>query len=252
MRCHSRDLITSELFGYSDGAFTGSRKGGSQGKFELADGGTIFLDEIGEIPLELQAALLRVIEDKSITRIGGTKVTTIDVRIIAATNKNLKEEVRKGKFREDLYYRLNVFAIRMVPLREKKDDIPLLVDCFVRNISGAMGKVIKTIEKDVLEKFINFQWPGNIRELQNVLETMINIAHASRLTANLLPSEIADERFMEDTDYGIEPVSKIERKLMMKMLKLNVTKKEIAKQMGISRSTLYRKLDKYECKDSHG
>jgi len=247
-----RDLITSELFGYSDGAFTGSRKGGSQGKFELADGGTIFLDEIGETPLELQAALLRVIEDKSITRIGGTKVTTIDVRIIAATNKHLKEEVRKGKFREDLYYRLNVFAIRMVPLREKKDDIPILVDCFVKNISGAMGKVIKTIEKDVLEKFINFQWPGNVRELQNILETMINVAHSNRLTVDLLPSEIADERSMEDTDYGIEPVSKIERKLMMKMLKLNMTKKEIAKQMGISRSTLYRKLDEYEFKDLHG
>ncbi|MGA2026875.1 MAG: sigma-54-dependent Fis family transcriptional regulator, partial [Syntrophobacteraceae bacterium] len=123
-----RDLITSELFGYVEGAFTGSRKGGSQGKFELADGGTIFLDEIGETPLEVQAALLRVIEDKSIIKIGGTKVTTVNVRIIAATNKHLKEEVRKGKFREDLYYRSNVFTICMVPLRKRAEDIPLLVD----------------------------------------------------------------------------------------------------------------------------
>ena len=135
-----RDLISSELFGYADGAFTGSRKGGSQGKFELADGGTIFLDEIGETPLELQAALLRVIEDKSIIRIGGTKVTTVNVRIIAATNKNLKEEVRNGRFREDLYYRLNVLTIRMVPLRKRKDDIPLFVDSFLKNTGRSMDK----------------------------------------------------------------------------------------------------------------
>jgi transcriptional regulator of acetoin/glycerol metabolism len=247
-----RDLITSELFGYSDGAFTGSRKGGSQGKFELADGGTIFLDEIGETPLELQVALLRVIEDKSITRIGGTRVTTIDVRIIAATNKNLKEEVRKGKFREDLYYRSNVFTIRLIPLRERKDDIPLLVECFVSNIGKTMGKKIEKIEDEVFERFMNYDWPGNVRELQNVLETMINVAHANRLTVGLLPSELVDERSMEDADYVIEPVSKIERKLMMKMLRLNISKKEIANKMGISRSTLYRKLDKYEVKDLHG
>ncbi|HUH65461.1 MAG TPA: sigma-54-dependent Fis family transcriptional regulator [Syntrophales bacterium] len=240
-----RDLITSELFGYSDGAFTGSRRGGSQGKFELADGGTIFLDEIGEMPLELQAALLRVIEDKSIIRLGGTKVTTVDVRIIAATNKNLKEAVRQGKFREDLYYRSNVFTIRMVPLRERKDDIPLLVDCFVKNISIAMGKSIETIDEDVLERLMNFQWPGNIRELQNVLERMINISHSSRLTVDLLPPEIVDDRSMESEDHGIEPVSKMEHKLIMKMLKLNITKKEMARKMGISRSTLYHKLEKY-------
>ncbi len=135
-----RDLIMSELFGYSEGAFTGSRRGGNQGKFELADGGTIFLDEIAETPLELQTALLRVIEEKTVTRIGGTRVRPVDVRIIAATNKDLQEEVRKGNFREDLYYRLNVFAIHMVPLSERLDDIPRLVDVFVKKYGNAMGK----------------------------------------------------------------------------------------------------------------
>jgi len=127
-----RDLISSELFGYSEGAFTGSRRGGNRGKFELADGGTIFLDEIAETPLEFQTALLRVIEDRSVMRIGGSRITPVDVRIIAATNKDLREEVRQGRFREDLYYRFNVFTIQMIPLKERPDDIPLLVDNFVR------------------------------------------------------------------------------------------------------------------------
>ncbi|MGO9019840.1 MAG: sigma-54-dependent Fis family transcriptional regulator [Syntrophobacteraceae bacterium] len=241
-----RDLITSELFGYVEGAFTGSRKGGNQGKFELADGGTIFLDEIGETPLEVQAALLRVIEDKSIIKIGGTKVTTVNVRIIAATNKNLKEEVRKGKFREDLYYRSNVFTIRMVPLRKRADDIPLLVDSFLRNISRSMGKEIVCIDSGVLECFMLYQWPGNVRELQNVLERMINIAHTSKLTVDLLPSEIVGSRSPESAEEDIEPVDRMEHGLILKLLRSRFTKKDIAKKLGISRSTLYRKLEKYE------
>ena len=241
-----RDLITSELFGYSEGAFTGSRKGGSQGKFELADGGTIFLDEIGETPLEVQAALLRVIEDKSIIKIGGTKVTTVNVRIIAATNKELKEEVRKGKFREDLYYRSNVFTIRLVPLRERIEDIPLLVDSFMKSISRSMGKEIVSIDPMVLEYFINYRWPGNVRELQNVLERMINIAHTSKLTVDLLPSEIIDSLSPENAEEDIESVDRMERELILRLLRSNLTRKNIAKKLGISRSTLYRKLDKYE------
>ena len=155
-----RDLITSELFGYEEGAFTGSRRGGNQGKFELADTGTIFLDEIAEIPLELQTALLRVIEDKSVVRLGGTRVRPVDVRIIAATNKDLREEVRKGNFREDLYYRANVFAIDMVPLRERPDDIPLLVDCFVRKYERAMVKKIDRIDEKVLGIFMQLSLAG--------------------------------------------------------------------------------------------
>ncbi len=241
-----RDLITSELFGYVEGAFTGSRKGGSQGKFELADGGTIFLDEIGETPLEVQAALLRVIEDKSIIKLGGKKVTTVNVRIIAATNRNLKEEVRRGRFREDLYYRSNVFTIRMVPLRKRIEDIPLLVNSFIRNISRSMGKQIVSIDSTVLEHFMSYQWPGNVRELQNILERMINIAHTSKLTVDLLPREIIDSLSPENVEEDVEPVGRMERELILRLLRSSLTKKDIAKKLGISRSTLYRKLDRYE------
>jgi len=241
-----RDLISSELFGYADGAFTGSRKGGSQGKFELADGGTIFLDEIGETPLELQAVLLRVIEDKSIIRIGGTKVTNVNVRIIAATNKNLKEEVRNGRFREDLYYRSNVFTIRMVPLRKRKDDIPLFVDSFLKNIARSMDKDILNIDDKVIDLFMKYHWPGNVRELQNILERMISVAHTSTLTVDLVPREIIDALQAVDAEYEIEPFGRIEHDSIAKLLGSNLTKKDIAKKLGISRSTLYRKLEKYE------
>ncbi len=240
-----RDLIASELFGYSDGAFTGSRRGGSQGKFELADGGTIFLDEIGETPLELQAALLRVTEDKSITRIGGTKVTRIDVRIIVATNKNLKEQVKKGMFREDLYYRSNVFTIRMVPLRQRKNDIPLLVEAFLKKISMSMGKEIIDIDDGVIDKFMNYHWPGNVRELQNVLERMINIAQTNRLTVSLLPLEIVEEQSGEDDQPDSNRVDRMERELITRLLRSKLNKKEISKKLGMSRSTLYRKLERY-------
>lgn len=240
-----RDLIASELFGYTEGAFTGSRKGGNQGKFELADGGTIFLDEFAETPLELQAALLRVMEDKSILRIGGTKYRTIDVRIIAATNKNLKEEVRKGRFREDLYYRSNVFAIHMVPLRERKDDIPLLVHSFAANLSKSMNKTINGVDKEVLERLVLYHWPGNVRELQNVLERMINVASSDTLTIDILPPEVLEERSPNNSDDDVEPVDKIERQLIARLMASNFSKKDIAKKLNISRSTLYRKLERY-------
>lgn len=244
-----RDLITSEIFGYVEGAFTGSRKGGNQGKFELADGGTIFLDEIGETPLELQAALLRVIEDKAIIRIGGTKITTVDVRIIAATNKNLKEEVRKGRFRDDLYFRLNVFMIRIPPLRDRKDDIPLLVESFLQRMSNSLDKNIEMIDDGVLDKLTNYYYPGNIRELQNILERMVNIAHCNRLTVDLLPAEVLEERSPIDIENRIESVSKMEYNMITRMLKLGMTKKAIASKLGISRSTLYDKLQRFGLND---
>jgi sigma-54 dependent transcriptional regulator, acetoin dehydrogenase operon transcriptional activator AcoR len=240
-----RDLISSELFGYSEGAFTGSKRGGNQGKFELADGGTIFLDEIAETPLELQSVLLRVIEDKSITRIGGSRVTSVDVRIIAATNKNLKEEVRKGRFRDDLYYRFNVFTIQMVPLRDRPEDIPLLVDCFVRNICAAMGKKLVSVEGRVLEKFKSYSWPGNIRELQNIIERMINVVHTDELTVDLLPSEILQSQSRPADHTDVELPRDVERQSIQKLIQAGLSKKEIARKMDMSRSTLYRKMDKY-------
>jgi PAS domain S-box-containing protein len=244
-----RDLISSELFGYSEGAFTGSRRGGNQGKFELADGGTIFLDEIAETPLELQSVLLRVIEDKSITRIGGSRVTSVDVRIIAATNKNLKEEVRRGRFRDDLYYRFNVFTIQMVPLRDRPEDIPLLVDFFVRKICEAMGKRLVRVDGRVLEKFMGYSWPGNIRELQNVIERMINIVHTDELTVDLIPSEILYGSPRPEILPEMESPRDMERQILEKMVHAKLPKKEIARRMQMARSTLYRKLEKYNLLD---
>jgi len=240
-----RDLIASELFGYSEGAFTGSRRGGNPGKFELADNGTIFLDEIGETPLELQAILLRVIEDKIIMRVGGKNAMHVDVRIIAATNKNLREQVTKGLFREDLYYRLNVFTINMVPLAERRDDIPALVDHFTRKFSSSMGKNVLKVHDLVLESLMNYSWPGNIRELQNVIERIVNIAHSDEITVELIPLEILKNQQPWAYPQEITPPKDLERLMIMKMMHSNLSKKEIARNLKMARSTLYRKLEKY-------
>ncbi|PKN20333.1 MAG: sigma-54-dependent Fis family transcriptional regulator [Deltaproteobacteria bacterium HGW-Deltaproteobacteria-6] len=239
-----RDLITSELFGYSEGAYTGSRRGGNQGKFELADGGTIFLDEIAETPLELQAVLLRVIEDKSIVRIGGSRVRPVDVRIIAATNRDIMGEIRKGTFRKDLYYRLSVFSIHLLPLSERPDDIPLLVDNFVQKHAQYSKRKPCTVSPQVIDAFQQYNWPGNIRELQNVMERMLNFARSDELTADLIPEEIRPT----SAGHRLEPIMtsrEFERQAIQKMLSNKLKKAEIARKMGISRPTLYRKFREY-------
>ncbi len=241
-----RDLITSELFGYSDGAYTGSRRGGNQGKFELADGGTIFLDEIAETPLELQAVLLRVIEDKSIVRIGGSRVRPVDVRIIAATNRDIMSEIRKGAFRKDLYYRLSVFSIHLLPLSERLDDIPLLVEHFIKKFeNNSVGKAHE-ISRHVIETFQHYNWPGNIRELQNVVERMINYASSSKLTVDHIPPEITQTSVFANDPESMTSLKEYERQSIMKMLNGKLKKAEIARKMGMSRPTLYRKLKEYE------
>jgi transcriptional regulator with GAF, ATPase, and Fis domain len=168
------NLIESELFGHEKGAFTGSQAK-HLGRFEIADGGTIFLDEIGELPLELQAKLLRVVQEGEFERLGGSRTIKVNARIIAATNRKLEEEVRQGNFREDLWYRLNVFPITMPPLRDRRDDIPLLVAFYVKKIGKRLGKPIEIVPQTVMRKLQDYHWPGNIRELENVLErAMIN------------------------------------------------------------------------------
>ena len=240
-----RDLITSELFGYSEGAFTGSRRGGNQGKFELADGGTIFLDEIAETPLELQAVLLRVIEDKSIVRIGGSRIRPVDTRIIAATNKDILEEVHKGNFRKDLYYRLNVFTINMLPLTERLDDIPLLADLFIKKYGKTLGKNIRRIDDKVMDAFMRYSWPGNVRELQNVMERMINYTRSDELTVDLIPLEILNARHTPGPSMDMESPEDAEKKLIGRMLNLRFPKNQIAERMAVSRTTLFRKMKKY-------
>jgi chemotaxis protein methyltransferase CheR len=173
-------LIESELFGHEKGAFTGA-DARRTGRFELANGGTIFLDEVGELHLELQAKLLRVLEEGEFERVGGSHTLKVDVRVIAATNRNLEEAVRKGVFRSDLYYRLSIFPITLPPLRERKEDIPVLVTHMVKQLSQKLGKSIDAVPQDTMSKLRNYPWPGNVRELRNVIERAVIVSQGSKL-----------------------------------------------------------------------
>ncbi len=240
-----RDLIASELFGYDEGAFTGSRRGGNQGKFELADGGTIFLDEIAETPLEIQAALLRVIEDKRVVRIGGSQIRFVDVRIISATNRDLQEEVNRGNFRKDLYYRLNVFNLQLPPLRDRLDEIPLMVEQFIRKYAAALGKNIRGMDDKAMRILMQHRFPGNVRELQNIVERMVNFADGEWLTADLIPTEIIDPRQIGRRTLDVESPESTEKRIIGHLLSLKFRKNQIAKQLNLSRTTLFRKMKKY-------
>lgn len=240
-----RELINSELFGYVDGAFTGAKRGGNPGKFEMADGGTIFLDEIGEMPLELQTILLRVIENKSIMRIGGHDSIPVNVRVIAATNRDLIKEVDQGNFRRDLYYRLNVISINLLPLREHKDDIPLLCEHFIQKMNHLLGKDVNEIEDAVQQYFNAYDWPGNIRELYNILERSMNIAECSRLLVSFLPNEFTALQKVQNS-VSHKSFDDLEKELISSLMTEhagNITK--VSNKLGIARTTLYRKLDKY-------
>lgn len=238
-----RNLMESELFGYEDGAFTGAKRGGTAGKFEIADGGTIMLDEIGEMPIDMQTKLLRVIEEGVINRIGGTKQIPINVRIIAASNKNLVQEVEKGNFRLDLYYRLNVLPIHLTALRERRDDIPAIAHYFMKTISKRLNKKEMQLDEGIIQYLMQYDWPGNIRELENVIERMINMQS--------LPVEFAADRplsitLTEDADECVN-LEQMEIKLIQKALVQysgNITL--AAKALGVGRNTLYRKMDKYK------
>jgi sigma-54 dependent transcriptional regulator, acetoin dehydrogenase operon transcriptional activator AcoR len=241
-----RDLLGSELFGYVEGAFTGAKKGGSAGKFELADGGTLFLDEIGEMSLEMQVLLLRVIQEKEVMRIGGHKVIPVDVRIIAATNKNLREEVQKGSFREDLFFRLNVMPIPLPSLRERKEDIPLLVHHFIGKLCKKLNKPFPEIRPDFLEALIQYDWPGNIRELQNILERTLNRNTKPILSAKDLPEEVFQMFPEQKKEEMLVHRDEIKKQSIIQALRLyngNITK--AAKHLGISRSTFYRQMKKF-------
>jgi len=247
-----RELIASELFGYQDGAFTGAARGGRPGKFELAGGGTLFLDEIGDMPLEQQVALLRVLQDRTITRLGGDRAFLVDVRIICATHKDLREEARRGTFRQDLYYRLNVSTIKLPPLREHPEDVPVLLEAFLRKLKGRAGLAIDPAVVAVLQAH---PWPGNIREFQNVVERMALSVRGSRIQVEHLPEELlrpAEAPPARLTAVASGPVklrdllAEEEREDILACLrsaKGNMTK--AALDLGISRNTLYRKMEKF-------
>ena len=240
------ELLASELFGYEEGAFTGAKRGGSVGKFELASSGTIFLDEIGEMPTDMQTSLLRLIEERSVRRIGGERIIPIDIRIIAATNRDIKELIAAGKFRLDLFYRLNVVNIQLPSLRARKEDIPLLADSLLQKICDDRGKNMVSYSEGVMAAFMTYEWPGNIRELHNVIEGTMNMCTGSEIKLDLLPSEITTNYFERgDAVQDICKLKNMEDALVNSYLnKYSSNKSMTAKKLGISRSTLYRKLKK--------
>lgn len=244
-----RNLIESELFGYEEGSFTGARKGGYAGKFELADDGTIFLDEIGEMPNDMQVKLLRVIEESVINRIGSSKQVPVNVRIIAATNKDLMLETERGNFRKDLYYRLNVLPLYLPPLRERKDDIPLLIEYFMNMLSKRLNKKKIEIPDEYTNYLINYDWPGNIRELENLVELIIN---TESLPINIENTRARNNSRVLDESNTVLTLDFVEQQHILKVLKKfngNITL--TAKTIGMGRNTLYRKLSKYgiECSE---
>lgn len=244
------ELIESELFGHEKGSFTGAVQS-RVGKFELADKGTLFLDEIGDMSLQAQAKVLRVIEEGKITRVGGSKQINVDVRIISATNKNLKEEIEKGNFREDLYHRINVIPIEVPPLRERREDIPALVNHFVSDICEKHKKPIVSFSSDAIELLRGLSWPGNIRELRNIIERIIILVNKKEITRQdidfLVPMEkIHINDIIEETNSFQEFKEKAERAFIIKQLELNNWNiSKTAEDMNIQRSHLYNKLKKY-------
>ncbi|MDX2199035.1 MAG: sigma 54-interacting transcriptional regulator [Phycisphaerae bacterium] len=251
-------LLESELFGHEAGAFTGAT-GQKMGRFELADGGTLFLDEIGDVSLSTQIKLLRVLQEREFVRVGGSKTVSCDVRIIAATNRDLKQAIASGEFREDLYYRLNVFPIQLPPLRERRDDIPLLIDHFVTLAAREMGRVRPEIPPDTLQQLTAYRWPGNIREMRNIVERAVLLCDSGVVGAEHLPREIsggasspsaatADVGGAAEGDSASESsLDGYEKAMILRALEANNWNQvQTAKALGISRDNLRYRLKKYQ------
>ncbi|WP_084327076.1 sigma-54 interaction domain-containing protein [Desulfofundulus thermocisternus] len=242
-------LLESELFGYQEGAFTGARKGGKIGKFELADGGTIFLDEIGDMPMNMQVKLLRVLQEKEIVRLGENRPIRIDVRVVAATNRNLDEMVQQGLFREDLFYRLNVVVLDIPPLRERKEDIPVLVECLMEKLSWRLGCPRKTLDPAAMNCLLAYDWPGNIRELENVLERVLNVVDDNVVTINHLPPYLHRDRDVPEV-LGVRPlkeaVEQLEKTMILRALEATAGDcLAAARLLQIGKSTFYEKMSRY-------
>ncbi|HMK36226.1 MAG TPA: sigma-54 dependent transcriptional regulator [Desulfomonilaceae bacterium] len=247
------NLLESELFGYEKGAFTGANTL-KQGKFEYASSGSLFLDEVGEMSLTLQVKLLRVLQEQEFQRVGGNKDIRVDVRIIAATNKDLKEEVDAGRFRGDLFFRLNVVHIVVPPLRERRSDLPILVAHFLNKFGEKLGRSVKDVDPDVMSSFFRYSWPGNVRELENVLERALVLCREGTITPEDLPPEIRESPEIEDGldnllswEKGlVETLDAIEERMIRHALKkAGNVQAQAAKTLGVSRSNLQYKMKKY-------
>ncbi len=245
------NLLESELFGYEKGAFTGANVA-KAGFFKVADQGTLFLDEIGEMVPSLQVKLLRVLQDKEILTVGGRKAFPVDVRILSATNKNLKEEVEAGRFREDLFYRINVFTIHVPPLRDRRDDIPLLLNHFVKRYNGEFGKAVQKVAPDLMSFFMGYRWPGNIRELENFVERAVLMSEGPELKLEALPRELLAEAGakVKNAEESFLPFKQakesFERNYIEELLeRFNGVVSRAAREAKIPRPNLYEKLKKY-------
>lgn len=241
-------LLESEFFGYDRGAFTGARNDGKLGKLDLAHGGTLFLDEISELSLQMQVKLLKVIQEKKFMRVGGTKTIESDFRLIAATNKSLEDEVKKGRFREDLYYRLNVIPIEVPPLRERKEDIVLLINYFWNKLNRKYATNRK-IDIDVYELLSNYSWPGNVRELENCIERLMVTIDKDRVEAKDLPYYLVNEINKHIENDNLMPLNKamenLEKQMILNAYKLYKNTYKVAEVLGVSQSTIVRKLKKF-------
>ena len=243
-------LLESELFGHMRGAFTDAKMD-KRGLFEEAQKGTLFLDEISELPLMLQAKILRAIQEKEIRRVGATKPISVDVRIIAATNLNLGEEVKSRRFREDLYYRLNVIELKLPPLRERREDIPLLVEAFLKKCGEVRGKEVKGVGEAALAMLMDYAWPGNVRELENVIERAVTLSRGDKISPDDLPAAVqgarGDRRVLDEAAERTLPLHELEKEYIKKVLeKTGGNKYQAAHALGIDRKTLYRKLAEIE------
>ncbi|MFL5312449.1 MAG: sigma-54-dependent transcriptional regulator [Myxococcales bacterium] len=243
-------LMESEMFGHERGAFTGADQR-RLGAWELADGGTLFLDEVGEIPIELQAKFLRVLEEERLRRLGGKSEISVDVRVISATNRDLKEEIKGGRFREDLYFRLNVFHIPLAPLKERRDDIPLLVQHFIDRFGREGGKKLAGLTPQAMKVLSEYGWPGNIRELRNTLERAVILCGSAAIDIEHLPAEMAvggGESAYLKLPFGL-PLREVEKEYILSSLgRMQNNKARTAQALGISEKTLYNKLYRYSGK----
>jgi len=243
----SSNLLESELFGHEKGAFTGATER-RLGRFELADGGTLFLDEIAEIPPAIQVKTLRVLEEQKFERVGGESTVDVDVRLVAATNRDLSQQVQEGEFREDLFYRLYVVVITLPPLRERAEDIPLLIQHFLKTFARENQKAIDGITPDALKILTEYAWPGNVRELRNVVERMVVLARGNKLTARDIPPALKDDSAgrrasRPDQELSLEEA---EKQMILRALRTHAgNRTKAAEQLGISRRTLHRKLNAY-------
>jgi DNA-binding NtrC family response regulator len=241
----TEELISSELFGYEKGAFTGATAA-KIGLLESAHGGTVFLDEIGEMPVNMQVKLLHVIQERRILRVGGSRPIDLDIRVIAATNRDLQQAMEAGEFREDLYYRLNVVMLRLPRLADRRDDIPLLIEHFIKTFNARFGKSVKTFSPQAMEVLTHYSYPGNVRELENIIQRAVALAEGERIRVSELPPDLQKLVFSPYEGSGLPPLEEVERRHILRVLEATGYNRNLASHiLGLPRTTLWRRMKKF-------